>query len=151
MDGKLFRLAPLVLALACTASDASTAAAPPTLRLPSIAKPRHHALELTIVPTEPRFSGSIVIDVDLAEATSLLWLNASELDIGEIEVATGGASAPGTVVPGGDDFVGVSFPRPIGPGRASLRLTFTGAFSKTATHGGLSRASTSPRQRPRGS
>ncbi|HUC43162.1 MAG TPA: M1 family metallopeptidase [Candidatus Sulfotelmatobacter sp.] len=135
MDGKLFRLAPLVLALACTASDASTAAAPPTLRLPSIAKPRHHALELTIVPTEPRFSGSIVIDVDLAEATSLLWLNASELDIGEIEVATGGASAPGTVVPGGDDFVGVSFPRPIGPGRASLRLTFTGAFSKTATHG----------------
>jgi len=109
--------------------------APPVLRLPGTARPLHHALELHIVPTEPGFSGSILIDVQLDEPTSLLWLNATELIVDEVEIVEGDRRTGATVVPGDEDFIGVAFAESRGPGRVSLRLAFRGSFSKTATHG----------------
>jgi alanyl aminopeptidase len=65
---------------------AATAEAPPTGKLPDDARPLAYTLNLKIDPRADRFSGRVVIRVKLAKAQDHLWLHASEIDVGKIEV-----------------------------------------------------------------
>jgi cytosol alanyl aminopeptidase len=114
---------------------APTSPTPPALRLPKTARPVHYAIDLTLVPSRETFSGTEEIEVDLAETTSLFWLNAVDLSISRASLSVGSRELPVQVVPGGEDFVGLSFRRPAGPGRARLRIAFTGKVSGTSTTG----------------
>jgi len=127
-------LAVLTLVL-CAPGFGGSAETPPALQLPATVRPLRHALDLTIVPTADDFSGSIVIEVELGEATPLLWLNATELSVSVASAEVGGTTATAKLVAGGDDFVGLAFDPALAPGRAKLHLAFSGRFSKTATHG----------------
>src|SRR5574341_2193889 len=64
----------------------------PQLRLPAIATPLRYRVDLTIVPTNDRFSGVIEIDLNIARATSFLWLNANELKFNDTSLQQGNQS-----------------------------------------------------------
>jgi alanyl aminopeptidase len=108
---------------------------PPKLRLPAVAEPTAYAVELTIVPTEDSFRGLIDIEVRLREKTSLLWLNGTDLKIEKASASVAGRLVGARAVAGGEDFVGLAFERPLGPGPVKLRLEYTGTLAKTSTQG----------------
>src|ERR1035437_1112984 len=90
------------LALALFGFSAFAAEAP-KLRLPDDIRPVRYAVDLTLIPGEKTFSGAIDIDIDLAKPASLIWLNATELTIRQVTIA----SEPAAIEPGNDDFVGL--------------------------------------------
>jgi alanyl aminopeptidase len=109
--------------------------APPTLRLPNVAEPSSYVLDLTIDPGRPAFHGTIDIDVRVKEKTDVLWLNSKELKIANASAQQGGRSAAARAIPGGTDFVGLAFDRPLEPGPLALRLEFDGVMDETSTQG----------------
>ena len=104
---------------------------PPTLRLGDHARPTRYSVELTVVPTNERFDGAIDIDIDLRAPTSTLWLNAQKLEFKGATVDGQGAK----VVPGGSDFIGVSFGRALGPGHVRVHLDYSGELTAKASDG----------------
>src|ERR1700688_645181 len=117
------------------ATAAATAGAVPRLRLPATASPLHYRVELTLVPAAERFSGAVAIDLLLEEPAAVLWLNATALTIEAATLTAGSTRLAAGIVPGGDDFVGFSFARPVPAGRARLEVRFTGAVSSIETRG----------------
>jgi cytosol alanyl aminopeptidase len=108
---------------------------PPTLRLPNVAAPVSYALDLTIDPAGQAFHGAIDIDVRVLSRTGILWLNAKELEIKKASVGQGGLTASPRVIPGGTEFVGLAFDRPLEPGSLALHLEFEGVMDETSTQG----------------
>jgi cytosol alanyl aminopeptidase len=100
---------------------------PPDLRLPAIAAPRRQSIDLTIVPEQDTFTGEVAIDIDVRQPTSILWLNAKEIEVREASIEAGGARQTATRVPArSDEFLGLSVPRAIGPGPAVVRIAYRG-------------------------
>ena len=107
----------------------------PKLRLGNTVKPVHYSLELSVTPTDDTFSGVVDIEMDLREATSLIWLNASELTIKEAEISTGTLTIPAKLVLGNEDFLGFSLDSSIGPGPAKLHILYKGKINSVDTYG----------------
>lgn len=60
-----------LLALGCSSlAQADPTPPPPSLRLPAGVQPLRHALDLTLVPSAPRFSGVITISREESLARS---------------------------------------------------------------------------------
>ncbi len=108
---------------------------PPELRLPKHARPVRYAAELTVIPTQETFQGKIDIDLEVTTATSLLWLNATELKISSAQLTQAGSTMAARVVPGGADFAGFAFERPVQPGQARLSVSYEGIIDKERTQG----------------
>jgi aminopeptidase N len=108
---------------------------PPELRLPKNARPVRYAVELTVVPTQDTFQGKIDIDLEVTTATPVLWLNATELKISSAQLTQGGNTMAARVVPGGADFAGFLFERPVEPGQARLSISYEGVNDKERTQG----------------
>ena len=92
---------------------------PPSLRLPAVAKPTRHEVDLTIDPAAQDFSGSIAIQLEVAQPTNLLWLNATDIKIDDAVLAAGGHKLAARAVDGGANFVGLMLPREVKPGPAT--------------------------------
>jgi hypothetical protein len=122
-----FRFVLCALALVCVAANEPAAIAP-KLRLPGGVRPLRYALDLAIVPAQPAYSGTVTIDLALDAATSLVWLNATDLAIDGGELHAGGATYPARVVPGGEDFVGFAVDNPIAKGPAQLVVRWHGTL-----------------------
>src|SRR5688500_4013008 len=54
---------------------------PPELRLPATVKPLRNEVVLTLDPATEDFTGTIAIDLELTEPTSVVWLNQEEITI----------------------------------------------------------------------
>jgi aminopeptidase N len=108
---------------------------PPELRLPKNTRPVRYSVELAVNPTQDTFQGKMDIDLEVTEATSFLWLNATELKISSAQLSLGGAPVPTRVVPGDADFVGFAFERPVPPGPARLSVSYEGVVDKERTRG----------------
>ncbi|MGH9380229.1 MAG: M1 family aminopeptidase [Thermoanaerobaculia bacterium] len=108
---------------------------PPALRLPEGARPVSYAARLSLDPRQPEFDGSIDIRLALDQATDLLWLNATELEIEEAALTWEGREIEAEAVPGGEDFVGFRFPEPVGPGEGTLSVSYRGKISDRDTSG----------------
>src|SRR5688572_22209139 len=98
-----------VLAAPAQTPAAEAAPSPPKLRLPGDARPIRQTVELTLVPSRESFSGTTEIELELKQATRLLWLNASQLTIRAARILVGSADSTARAVAGGDDFVGLAF------------------------------------------
>ena len=98
-------------------------------------RPVRQAVELTVDPNLETFSGSVAIELEVREATSLLWLNAIGLKVTSASLGPAGAMRPATVVAGGDDFVGFATKTPLAPGPARLAVSFEGAVSRRDEEG----------------
>ena len=120
---------------ASPAAAGATAATPPTLRLPEGAHPLRVLADLTLRPDQETFPGRVTIELELARPTSLLWLNASRLEIESAHLTAGGADHPAGIVPGGDDFVGFDFGAPVPAGRATLVVDYRGKLDPVETDG----------------
>jgi aminopeptidase N len=128
------RLALIALALISLAANEATPP-PPKLRLPAGVRPTRYTLDLRVVPAEPKFSGTITIDLDVTTPTPLVWLNATDLDIDGAELHQSGAVQPLRVVPGDSDFVGFAAPRPLAKGAAQLIVRWRGTLDSERSRG----------------
>ena len=124
----------VVLAVAALAAADATPR-PPELRLPEGVRPVRQAVELTVDPNLETFSGSVEIELEVRESTSLLWLNAIGLKVTSASLGQAGAMRPAKVVAGGDDFVGFSTATPLAPGPARLDVSFEGGVSRRDKEG----------------
>jgi alanyl aminopeptidase len=124
-------LGPLLLLVPTTIA----AQAPPVLRLPEGPRPLRQSIELRIDPAKDPFEGSTEIEVVLPSATTLLWLNASGLEVSEAGFTFGGTKGRARARVEPPDFVGLVFPRAIGPGQARLRVSFHGVISRRNAYG----------------
>ncbi len=108
-------------------------AADPTFRLPPVAHPTKYELELTIVPREPEFRGSMRIWVALRERTKSLWLNAKELDIEKASIVVNGVNrgAEARVV---DEFLELEFDE-VAPGSVRVDIEYKGQLKDKANSG----------------
>jgi alanyl aminopeptidase len=130
-------LAAVALLLACSAAPpappprpegtpSTLVATPPALRLPTTVLPVKQSATLSLSPEADTFDGSTDIELDVRQATPLLWLNATEIAVREAWAEVGGARLATRVVAGGDDFVGFAFERPLPVGRARLHVAYGG-------------------------
>ncbi len=108
---------------------------PPKLRLPATAAPTGYRVALTVDPNETTFRGIADVGVRLSVPTGLLWLNATELKVEKATASAGGAAVAVRVVPGGDDFLGFAFEKPVAAGELSLHVEYTGSIAGTSTQG----------------
>src|SRR5262249_20329214 len=69
------------------------------LRLPDGARPVHYDVELTVVPTEDRFTGAVDIDLELAAPAETVWLHGHGRAGGRRPPARGGGPAPPAPAP----------------------------------------------------
>src|ERR1700738_4717301 len=101
----------LFLTLSSLSCFAANAPEPPKLRLGNAVMPDRYAIDLTIVPDQDAFHGKADIAVRFNQPESLVWLNATKLDIKEARFESAGKSETATVVAGGDNFAGLQFAR----------------------------------------
>lgn len=111
------------------------APSPPAFRLPATAVPKKVAATLTVDPSAATFSGSVEIDVQVVQATRVLWLSATHLTVSEAALEVGGKRRAAKVVPGGDDFVGFAFDEDLPVGPARLLATYTGKVAESDDRG----------------
>lgn len=108
---------------------------PPPLRLPDTVRPVRYSAELTIVPGETSFRGSIDIELEVTKPTNIVWLNARYLAVERAQLESAGTRAEARVVPGGDNFVGFGFDSALAPGAARLHIEYTGEINRKDTAG----------------
>jgi alanyl aminopeptidase len=109
--------------------------APPTLRLGDTARPLRQAVVLELRPDAETFSGTADIEVELHAATTVLWLNGTNLTVREAALRVKEATLVARMMPGGEDFIGFTFDRPVGPGAAWLHIEYAGVISRRDTEG----------------
>jgi alanyl aminopeptidase len=112
----------------------------PEFRLPDIGRPTRYQLDLTIVPSEPTFQGSEAISINLKERTGVVWLNAKDLTIQEVNVQAGGASQPARWWITGE-FLAVDLPEPMGPGPVQIAIRYGGKLDEKSNVGAYRRKS----------
>ncbi len=128
----LARTAPASPAPAPAAAPARRAVAvPPTLRLPTTARPVRGAIDLTVDPAGQRYRGTVRYLVALTAPTSTLWLHAEGLEIAAATV--GGAKARPITAAGG--FLGLLLQAPAAVGEVEVVIDFSGAFDRTLSRG----------------
>ncbi len=116
------------------AADVATAPAPapvaapkpPLLRMDDAAKPVRYQLDMTLDPQKDSFRGEARIEIELARAVDVLWLNATELDIDGAKVELGSRNAIARIISGDEDYVGFAIEKPMGPGTITIHTTYTG-------------------------
>ena len=108
---------------------------PPAMRLGDAVKPLAYEAELTVVPTQERFTGHLVIHVEVARPTTFFWLNAKRLDIHRASLVSGARTYTAKIVAGGTEFVGLRFAARIPAGRAVISFDYEGAIDRTEMAG----------------
>ncbi|WP_224372888.1 M1 family metallopeptidase [Hyalangium versicolor] len=121
--------APPASAQAATPASPPPSLTPPRLRLPTTVRPTGYTVELTVDPTAETFQGVEEVALEVAEPTSVLWLNGKALTVKQATVTQGGASIAVTQVPGTDEFLGFTFASPLAKGPATLRITYEAVAS----------------------
>src|SRR5262249_12691209 len=110
LEMKRFAVCLLVLGGACQVRPAARgpndAPAAPVLRLPELPRRTRYVVGLTVDPARDSFDGDLEIMLELARATDVLWLNASDLSIRSAELAVGRDRLPVRVLAQPADFVG---------------------------------------------
>ena len=115
---------------------ADDAPAPPKLRLPAdVVGPVRYRVELTAIPDQDTFTGTIDIDLQFVKPTSVLWLNAEKLAIKDATLTVGGEKFAAKVITEPKDYVGFSFDHPVGSGPATLHVAYQGEVSRKDQQG----------------
>ena len=69
---------------------------PPQFRLPTFATPVRYSVNLTVIPDKDTFTGTVDIDLNYKEASSVLWLNAEKITVKAATLTSGARTLPGT-------------------------------------------------------
>ncbi|PWU10067.1 MAG: peptidase M1 [Terriglobia bacterium] len=107
----------------------------PKLRLDDTIRPVRYAVELTLLPDGPGFSGKIDIDIEFRKPAAEVWLNAADLQIQQASLERGGRILAATIQAGDPNFVGLRLPSVAPAGPAKLHISFQGKVSTKNTAG----------------
>ncbi|MFY0562954.1 ERAP1-like C-terminal domain-containing protein [Archangium lansingense] len=108
---------------------------PPQLRLPDSVRPVRYALDLTLLPAEPTYSGTVTVDLDVREPVRQVWLHAQDLQVTQARVLTNGRTLEAKTVTATEGRLGVLLPETLGTGQAQLLLSFTGRADRERSQG----------------
>ncbi|HEY0093215.1 MAG TPA: M1 family peptidase, partial [Archangium sp.] len=108
---------------------------PPQLRLPDSVRPVRYALDLTLLPAEPTYSGTVTVDLDVREPVRQVWLHAQELQVTQARVLVNGRTLEARAVTASEGRLGVLLPETLGTGPAQLLLSFTGRADRERSQG----------------
>jgi len=99
-------------------------------RLPSDVTPRHYDLSFDVDLANARFTGTEIIDVDLAQPTRAIVLNAAEITFRDVTMQSGSASVPATVtLNDAMQIATLNLSRQVPKGPAQIRITYTGILN----------------------
>lgn len=99
-------------------------------RLPRTVTPSRYELTLRPDLDGGVFSGDVVIEVDVAEATDVVVMNAAELDIASATVTQGASERAATVeFDEPDERVVLTLSEPLAAGAATIAMSFTGVLN----------------------
>jgi alanyl aminopeptidase len=98
----------------------------PDLRLPLLARPLDHQVDLWLEPGKADFRGDITMRVQVLTPTDVIWLNAEEITVDAAQITAGGQTMNVEARPVPKDFLAVLLPHEIGPGEISLHLVYRG-------------------------
>jgi cytosol alanyl aminopeptidase len=107
----------------------SEAARKPIFRLPADVHPEGEAVQLEVVPDREGFQGTVTIKLRLLAQRDDVWVSARGLKFSSGTLEVGGETL--VVRIDADDAVGaalVALPHKVGPGPATLHLSFSGSF-----------------------
>src|SRR5262245_51803924 len=95
--------------------------------------PTHYKLDLSVRPDQPRFSGTVRIDVKLSEARRVIYLHGKNLHVTGVEAELAdGKKVGGTYAEVHKTGVArLTFEKELAAGGAALLLAFDAAFSET--------------------
>ncbi|MGC4055955.1 MAG: M1 family aminopeptidase [Paludibaculum sp.] len=99
------------------------------------AQPFRYALDLTIVPEQPEFSGTVRIGIRLDEPTTHLTLNAKDLEATGAEVRQAGRTIPGRATILNPEEMRIEWAEPVGPGEAEVLVRYRGRIDDKAMVG----------------
>src|SRR4051812_16659159 len=100
----------------------------PRLTLPAGVKPVRFTGELSIDPTQDDFHGSGEFQLMADAATPILWLNARDVKVLDVDPKAEIIDAP-------PSFVGLKFAQPLPAGASTLKLHWQGKLAKTEGQG----------------
>lgn len=121
-------LAAALLVAPCVASAAEPRPAVP--RLPENVRPLRYTAELRLDPRQPHFEGEMQIQLEFEEAIDLMWLNGTNLDVEAATLSWKEGELDAEPVPGNEDFVGIRFSEPVGPGEGTLAIRYRGSLAQ---------------------
>jgi cytosol alanyl aminopeptidase len=107
----------------------------PALRLPTTVRPVREALDLKLAPSEPTFSGTATLELELEVATDHFWLHAEGLHIDEAHLEVNQRQLPVTTNSSGEELLLVRFGTVTGPGPARLVLQYHGSIDSQRSRG----------------
>ena len=115
----------LVLALCVSAFAADS---PPKTRLAEVEdiQPTSYKVDLTLDPGKDTYSGSISIRMQVNKPVETIWLNQEKLSIKSAVLTSRGVEHRANIIPGGDNFVGLTFDAPIPADAATLAIDYSG-------------------------
>ncbi len=117
-------------------AGADESAVPPTLRLPAdAANPVRYRLDLTVIPNQDTFNGTVEIDLQFAKPARVLWLNADKLTLKEASLTVGSEKLPAKIITEPKNYVAFAFERPVGPGAAMLQAAYQGEINRKDLEG----------------
>lgn len=104
----------------------------PAGKLPHGARPTAYRLDLLLDPRRDDFSGSVEIDIELAEPTDQLWLHGKKLRVGEIAaILAGGRQLPAEYEEVLDSGVArVGFKEQLPAGEFTLRIDYSADYDR---------------------
>jgi alanyl aminopeptidase len=105
-------------------------AAAPTFGLPDQVTPAEYWIDLYVDPNKPVFEGTAQIEVYLKQATSVIWLNAKDLNFQSVDVEWNGGKKAARVETSANEFAGFHVDPPIGPGRAKVNIRYRGKLNE---------------------
>jgi cytosol alanyl aminopeptidase len=119
----------------CLLAFAATLPAQPSFLLPDDVVPKKHIIELTIDPARDTFAGWSRIEVELAKPTSVLYVNAKDLEPVSSSVIFKGRTIPAPASIAAGEFIELELASPIGPGPATISIRYQGRIDETAVAG----------------
>jgi len=103
---------------------------PPAVRLDGNIQPTGYSIELAITPDRDTFSGTVDIAIKAAHPADFFWINAAGIEFKTVTL--NGASV--TVVPGNENFTGLSLSAPFS-GAGKLHIQYSGKISRNSSAG----------------
>jgi alanyl aminopeptidase len=98
----------------------------PTLRLPASVRPQSYAVTMRMSPKEETFTGHVDVDIEVVEATDVVWLHAAEsITVRSVKLSGAVSDAP-TIQRAEGDFFGLVLDRELAPGRYRVSLDYEG-------------------------
>jgi aminopeptidase N len=105
--------------------------APPELRLPSTVRPLRHDVVLTLDPAAEEFTGTITIEIDVKEVTSVLWLHGEEIKLKRVALASrDGQMFEAKPIYPTKEMIGLVLTTQLPPGHAKLTMEYTGKIHR---------------------